>query len=129
MQLCSRAVAVALHQSRAHAWLSVRLGRSASEFRVEKSRARSDADAVERHVVHGCFFISGDSRTHAGPEGVRDVLNGESGFFPFEAGRLGRCADDSLQPRPSRPGRAAETKASRAAIPATTSRSKKSSRC
>ena len=36
-------------------------------------------------AVHGCFFISGDSRTHAGPESVRDLLNSESGFFPFEA--------------------------------------------
>jgi len=37
--------------------------------------------------VHGSFFISGNSRTHAGPEGVHDVLNAESGFFPFEAGQ------------------------------------------
>jgi len=37
--------------------------------------------------VHGCFFISGSSRTHAGPEGVKDVLNGETGFFPFAAER------------------------------------------
>ena len=34
--------------------------------------------------VRGCFFISGSSRTHTGPEGVKDVLNSETGFFPFE---------------------------------------------
>jgi len=34
--------------------------------------------------VRGCFFISGNSRTHSGPEGVKDVLNSEAGFFPFE---------------------------------------------
>ena len=60
-----------------------------SEFRVEKSRANATLTMTNGNVVHGCFFLSGTSRTHAGPEGVRDVLNGESGFFPFEAGRSG----------------------------------------
>jgi hypothetical protein len=60
-----------------------------SEFRVEKSRANATLTMSNGSVVHGCFFLSGNSRTHAGPEGVRDVLNSESGFFPFEAGRSG----------------------------------------
>jgi hypothetical protein len=60
-----------------------------SEFRVEKSRANATLTLSNGNVVHGCFFLSGTARTHAGPEGVRDVLNGDSGFFPFEAGRPG----------------------------------------
>ena len=62
---------------------------SASEFRVEKSRAEATLTLSNGTSVHGCFFISGNSRTHAGPEGVIDVLNDETGFFPFEARRPG----------------------------------------
>jgi hypothetical protein len=58
-----------------------------SEFRVQKSRADATLTLSNGTSVHGCFFISGNSRTHAGPEGVRDVLNGETGFFPFDAMR------------------------------------------
>jgi hypothetical protein len=60
-----------------------------SEYRVEKSRANATLTLSNGSIVHGCFFLSGASRTHAGPEGVRDVLNSEPGFFPFEAGRPG----------------------------------------
>ena len=56
-----------------------------SEFRVEKSRATATLTLLNGTAVHGCFFISGDSRTHPGPESVRDLLNSESGFFPFDA--------------------------------------------
>lgn len=56
-----------------------------SEFRVEKSRAEATLTLSNGTSAQGCFFISGNSRTHAGPEGIHDVLNGESGFFPFEA--------------------------------------------
>ena len=58
-----------------------------SEFRVEKSRAEATLTLSNGSSAHGCFFISGNSRTHAGPEGVNDVLNAETGFFPFEARR------------------------------------------
>ena len=58
-----------------------------SEFRVEKSRANATLTLSNGTSVHGCFFISGNSRTHAGPEGVRDVLNSEGDFFPFDAMR------------------------------------------
>ena len=58
-----------------------------SEFRVEKSRAEATLTLSNGASVHGCFFISGNSRTHPGAEGVKDVLNGEAGFFPFEASR------------------------------------------
>jgi hypothetical protein len=55
-----------------------------SEFRVEKSHARATLTLSNGASVPGSFFISGNSRTHTGPEGIRDVLNGEMGFFPFE---------------------------------------------
>ena len=59
-----------------------------SEFRVEKSRAKATLILSNGMSVHGSFFISGDSRTHAGPESVRDLLNSETGFFPFDACRF-----------------------------------------
>lgn len=58
-----------------------------SEFRVEKSRATAILTLLNGAAVHGCFFISGNSRTHEGPESVRDLLNSETGFFPFDAVR------------------------------------------
>jgi hypothetical protein len=56
-----------------------------SRYRVEKSQVEATLTLSNGTSVHGCFFISWNSRTHAGPEGVKDVLNGETGFFPFEA--------------------------------------------
>jgi hypothetical protein len=58
-----------------------------SEFRVEKSRVEATLTLSNGTSVHGYFFIAGNSRTHAGPEGVGDVLNGETGFFPFDTQR------------------------------------------
>ncbi len=58
-----------------------------SEFRVEKSRVQATLTLSNGTSVRGYFFISGNSRTHAGPEGVKDLLNAESGFFPFEVER------------------------------------------
>jgi hypothetical protein len=55
-----------------------------SEFRVEKSRVEATLTVSNGASVRGCFFVSANSRTHTGPEGVIDVLNGEAGFFPFE---------------------------------------------
>ena len=34
--------------------------------------------------MRGCFFVAGGSARHVGPERVGDVLNAETGFFPFE---------------------------------------------
>jgi hypothetical protein len=56
-----------------------------SEYRVEKSRVEATLTLSNGTSVHGYFFIAGNSRTHAGPEGVGDVLNSETGFFPFDA--------------------------------------------
>jgi hypothetical protein len=60
-----------------------------SEFRVEKSRADATLTLSNGTSVHGCFFIAGNSRTHPGPEGVKDLLNSEAGFFPFDVRRPG----------------------------------------
>ena len=58
---------------------------SPSEFRVEKSRALATLTLSNGTSVDGCFFVLGNSRTHTGPEGIRDVLNAETGFFPFDS--------------------------------------------
>jgi hypothetical protein len=55
-----------------------------SEFRVEKSRTDATLTLSNGTSARGCFFVAGSSRTHAGRERVKDVLNGETGFFPFE---------------------------------------------
>jgi hypothetical protein len=60
-----------------------------SEFRVEKSRAQATLTLSNGAHVRGYFFVSGNSRMHAGPEGIKDVLNAETGFFPFEVERRG----------------------------------------
>jgi hypothetical protein len=55
-----------------------------SEFRIEKRRALAELTLTSGPVVQGCFFLAGSSAGHAGPERVADLLNGETGFFPFE---------------------------------------------
>jgi len=55
-----------------------------SEFRIEKRRAEASLTLTTGTSVKGCFFLSGSSASHAGPERVADLLNGETGFFPFE---------------------------------------------
>jgi hypothetical protein len=54
-----------------------------SEFRIEKSRAEAALTLTTGAIVRGCFFLSGSSPTHA-PERIADLLNAETGFFPFE---------------------------------------------
>jgi hypothetical protein len=55
-----------------------------SEFRIEKRRAEAALTLTTGTTVKGCFFLSGSSASHAGPERVADLLNAEAGFFPFE---------------------------------------------
>jgi len=56
----------------------------ASEFRFEKRRAEAVVTVTGAEPVLGCFFtVSGTTRHHAG-ERIGDLLNAESGFFPFE---------------------------------------------
>jgi hypothetical protein len=55
-----------------------------SEFRFEKRRADAVITFVGGETVTGCFFIAAGTALHEGPERVSDLLNSESGFFPFE---------------------------------------------
>jgi len=57
-----------------------------SEFRVEKRREAADVTLITGATLSGHFFLAGSSQLHTGPERVGDVLNFESGFFPFESG-------------------------------------------
>lgn len=54
-----------------------------SDLRVEKRRAAAELTLSTGGKVRGSFFLAGSSATHAGPERIGDLLNGESGFFPF----------------------------------------------
>ena len=55
-----------------------------SEFRIEKRRTEAALTLATGATIQGCFFLSGSSATHSGPERVADLLNSELGFFPFE---------------------------------------------
>ena len=55
-----------------------------SEYRVEKTKAAAILTLSNGSTVCGCFFTATANVTHSGPERVADVLNAESGFFPFE---------------------------------------------
>jgi hypothetical protein len=55
-----------------------------SEFRVEKRRAEAVLTLTTGATVRGCFFLAGSRANQVGPERVADLLNGETGFFPFE---------------------------------------------
>ena len=55
-----------------------------SEYRVEKVKTEAVVVLSSGTSTAGSFFLAGSSATHAGPERVADVLNAESGFFPFE---------------------------------------------
>jgi hypothetical protein len=55
-----------------------------SEFRIEKRRAEAALTLTTGTTVRGCFFLFGSSASHSGPERVADLLNAETGFFPFE---------------------------------------------
>jgi hypothetical protein len=62
------------------------LSESGSEFRVEKAKTEATLTLSDGTSVRGCFFVSGNSAAHAGPELIKDVMNAEPGFFPFEVG-------------------------------------------
>jgi hypothetical protein len=55
-----------------------------SQFRVEKHRAQADVTLATGATVRGTFFLADSSARHTGPERIGDLLNAESGFFPFE---------------------------------------------
>jgi hypothetical protein len=62
---------------------------SSSEFRFEKQRTAAVVMLVGGETVRGCFFTAGGTSRHEGAERVGDLLNAETGFFPFEIGEDG----------------------------------------
>ena len=58
-----------------------------SEYRFEKRRAEAVVTLAGGEVVRGCFFLAAGSTPptrHEGAERIGDLLNAETGFFPFE---------------------------------------------
>jgi hypothetical protein len=55
-----------------------------SEFRVEKARTHGTLRLSSGASIHGSFFVADSSARHAGPERIKDLLNADTGFFPFE---------------------------------------------
>jgi hypothetical protein len=65
-----------------------------SEFRVEKHRAEAELTVAGGATVRGWFFLASSTAHHLGPERVADLLNAETGFFPFSP--VGGTADDTI---------------------------------
>jgi hypothetical protein len=63
-----------------------------SDLRFEKRRNTAVVRLTTGETVRGNFFTSAARALHAGPERIGDLLNAESGFFPFE-----RCGEDDLR--------------------------------
>jgi hypothetical protein len=55
-----------------------------SEFRVPKHRADAVLTLSSGESLRGCVFVAGGSARHTGPERIGELLNAETGFFPFE---------------------------------------------
>jgi hypothetical protein len=49
-----------------------------------KRRAEAELTLSGGTVVRGWFFLADSTAVHAGPERIADLLNAETGFFPFE---------------------------------------------
>jgi hypothetical protein len=60
-----------------------------SEYRVEKERAEATLTLSNGSKVHGYLFV-GAAVNYAEQERVKDLLNGETGFLPFERTENGR---------------------------------------
>ena len=60
-----------------------------SEYRVEKTRSHATITLSTGDTVLGCFFVSPSSAHSTGAERVSELLNAESGFFPFEVHDVG----------------------------------------
>ena len=54
-----------------------------SQFKVQKQQVAASLILSTGAIRHGYFFVV-SSLTHGGPERVGDLLNGSSGFFPFQ---------------------------------------------
>jgi hypothetical protein len=69
-----------------------------SEFRFEKHRAEAVVTLVTNENIRGCFFTAAGSARRDGAERIGDLLNSETGFFPFEI-QTGRAATTVLYNR------------------------------
>ena len=57
---------------------------ASSEFRFEKRRVHATVTLSSGLSTRGCVFTAAESTRHGGPETVGDLLNADTGFFPFE---------------------------------------------
>ena len=57
---------------------------TASEFRFEKRRVAAIVTLVSGESVQGSFFTAAADTRHPGGERIGDLLNADTGFFPFE---------------------------------------------
>jgi hypothetical protein len=55
-----------------------------SDLRIDKERRAATLTLSDGRQITGSFFVAGSSISHAGPERVKDILNGQNAFFPFE---------------------------------------------
>ena len=55
-----------------------------SEFRFEKERVPATLTLAVGTSVRGSFFVAGQTSVRSGRERVGDMLNAQTGFFPFE---------------------------------------------
>jgi hypothetical protein len=55
-----------------------------SQFRVEKRRAEAELTLSTGGTIRGWFFLAGSTAMQVGPERIADLLNAETGFFPFD---------------------------------------------
>jgi|SRR3954471_20562878 hypothetical protein len=55
-----------------------------SEFRFEKRRTEASVTLVGGESARGSFFVAAARSNHDGTERVGELLNGDTGFFPFE---------------------------------------------
>jgi len=54
------------------------------DLRVEKERSHVSLTLSNGARVHGSAFVAAGCASHHGPERIKDLLNAEDGFFPFE---------------------------------------------
>jgi hypothetical protein len=62
-----------------------------SEFRIEKERTSATVTLSNGCSVCGSVWVLGGSSVNSRPERVKDVLNAEPGFFPFEVTNSGKA--------------------------------------
>ena len=55
-----------------------------SEYRFEKQRVPATLTLAPGTSVNGTFFVAAQTSNHEGAERIGDLLNAQTGFFPFE---------------------------------------------